>query len=209
MTSLASKDGFETFEEFYPHKVRERIALDDWDNWVVKGYNASWLIKYYDTVTAHVAAVQRAGKLLGVNLHQLALHDDSKFTADEFPQYARHFHGDKGDPEAFARAWLHHLHANPHHWQHWIFPLGHAPRGVEAPEGVLRMPDQYVWEMVADWQGASLIYSGTTDLGPWLLKEASKVTLHRETAHYLTEVLSDMGYRAVFEQTAFRVPREP
>lgn len=48
----------------------------------------------------------------------------------------------------FNAAWLHHIHKNPHHWQHWIL------RQDDGREIVLIPPNADVNEMVADWLGA-------------------------------------------------------
>lgn len=49
---------------------------------------------------------------------------------------------------AFNAAWLHHIHANPHHWQHHILHEDSGKTIVLVPPAVL------VWEMVADWLAA-------------------------------------------------------
>ena len=60
-------------------------------------------------------------------------HDKSKYNkipdaenyydlACEWDAYNDYFYGEK-TPEvesAFNKAWLAHIHANPHHWQHWL-----------------------------------------------------------------------------------------
>ncbi len=58
----------------------------------------------------------------------------------------------KSDPEAYDRAWLHHLHNNPHHWQYWVMPPEFNPDG-DHDNGCLKMPEEYVLEMIADWMG--------------------------------------------------------
>lgn len=152
--------------------------------------------KYLDSLEAHVTYVREAGEQLGVDPRQLREHDNSKFSIEEFPYYVRNFHGDKGDPDGFARAWLHHIHNNPHHWQHWIFPDGFAPKGSNVINGVVEMPKRYALEMVADWMGASMAYTGSWDMTDWLLKNTPKIKVHPETAYYLTtQILDPMGYR--------------
>lgn len=49
---------------------------------------------------------------------------------------------------AFDAAWLHHIHANPHHWQHWVLLEDSGVTKVLVP------PGDVVCEMVADWLGA-------------------------------------------------------
>lgn len=48
----------------------------------------------------------------------------------------------------YKAAWLHHIHANPHHWQHWLL---HQDDGKTI---VLVPPGRVVNEMIADWMGA-------------------------------------------------------
>jgi hypothetical protein len=48
----------------------------------------------------------------------------------------------------FNRAWLLHIHRNPHHWQHWILHEDSGKTLVLLPEAWI------VDEMVADWLGA-------------------------------------------------------
>jgi hypothetical protein len=51
-------------------------------------------------------------------------HDQTKdgFGSEEYKAYDQWFYGVR-TPAAkynFNRAWLHHIHMNPHHWQYWI-----------------------------------------------------------------------------------------
>jgi hypothetical protein len=49
--------------------------------------------------------------------------DLSKFDDAEYEAYDKYFHGPSKTAEvkaAFDVAWLHHIHMNPHHWQHWV-----------------------------------------------------------------------------------------
>jgi hypothetical protein len=56
------------------------------------------------------------------------------------------------------------------------------------------MSETYLREMVADWLGASLAYTGSWDMSPWLNRHLSKMKLHTETRTILNEVLSSIGY---------------
>lgn len=141
----------------------------------------------------HISNVREAGAKLGIPAERLATHDYSKWSAEEFPAYARHFHGG-GDPAMFARAWLHHIHSNDHHWQHWIFPDGYNPEGANLENGVAEMPVYAALEMVADWMGASKTYTDSWDMADWLIKNMPKITVHSETAAYLRSILDTLGY---------------
>ncbi len=148
---------------------------------------------YADSLREHIAYVREAGRKLGVLEDRLAIHDDSKWSLAEFPGYAMHFQGG-GDPDGFAAAWLHHIHHNPHHWQHWIFPDGFTPKGSNVEAGVIEMPANYCLEMVADWMGAGMAYTGSWDMSKWLSDNFHKVRVHSRTARYLLGVLKGLGY---------------
>lgn len=157
-----------------------------------------WFHAYADSLHDHIDAVYTAGNKLKVSFLQLIHHDDSKWSVEEFPHYARQFFGDKEDPTGWARAWLHHLHYNPHHWQHWIFPDNFKKAGADIESGVLEMPEKYALEMVADWMGASYSYTDSWDMTEWLRKQSHKITLHSKTAEFVEMTLLEMGYEAKF-----------
>lgn len=144
---------------------------------------------YLDSLIAHITYVREAGRKLGVDEIQLRDHDQSKFSFEELPYYVRNFHGDKGDPDGFAMAWLHHIHANPHHWQYFIFSDGFTPKGSSIENGCLPMPSRYVLEMTADWMGANKAYQGHWDMSDWLLKNLPKIKMHSRTAAILESIL--------------------
>ncbi|MCQ4833255.1 DUF5662 family protein, partial [Hungatella sp. SL.1.14] len=50
-------------------------------------------------------------------------HDQSKKEPDEYGPYDIYFYGGNrsyGVVEDFRKAWLLHIHRNPHHWQYWV-----------------------------------------------------------------------------------------
>lgn len=157
------------------------------------GINPTVGMAYLESLQLHIESVQQAAKMIGLPAHHVMNHDASKFSYDEFIGYAMHFKGG-GSPNLFARAWLHHIHHNPHHWQHWIFPDGFTPKDSMVENGCIEMPRQYALEMVADWMGASYAYTGSWDMAEWLHKNTPKIKVHSKTAAYLTEVLDSMGY---------------
>jgi len=157
---------------------------------------------YAESLRKHIAFVQEAGRQLRVPEPQLAIHDQSKWTAGEFPGYALHFKGG-GAPDQFAYAWLHHIHHNPHHWQHWIFADGYTPAGSQVQNGAVEMPTRYVLEMIADWMGASRAYTGSFDMFAWLVSNFPKIRLHSNTAEYLRYELDRQGYADIVWTTKF------
>lgn len=149
--------------------------------------------QYAVRLLEHISFVREAGAMIGADDNLLRIHDASKWEAEEFDGYAMHFCGG-GAPDKFAEAWLHHIHRNPHHWQHWIFPDGYTPKGSDVEDGVVRMPDRFVMEMIADWMGASKAYTGSWDMTDWLCKNIPKIRLHSQTAKLVREILDHQGY---------------
>jgi hypothetical protein len=153
--------------------------------------------EYFESLHLHKKHVMAAGLIVGgIPDERLFNHDASKFTIDEYPYYARQFHGDRGDPVGFARAWLHHIHCNDHHWNHWLFADGYSPygSGVEL-SGALPMPEVCVREMVADWMGASRTYTDSWNMEEWLNEHLpQKIILHSESFLIVGQVLRDIGY---------------
>lgn len=124
------------------------------------------------------------------------VHDLSKFRPREFIPYARHFFkpenvenretgkqgyfkpADTGDL-AFELAWLHHLHANPHHWQYWLKHPHMIP---------VDMPERLVREMLADWYGAGRAQH-KPDILAWYQGCESKINLTVPTSNLLHSLM--------------------
>ena len=151
----------------------------------------------------HIALVQEACIKLGVPYEQYSIHDESKYSMEEFGAYAQNFHGNKSPVDAarigdnFAKAWLHHIHHNPHHWQHWLFADGWTPKNSTVVNGAIAMPSMYALEMVADWMGASMAYTGSWDMMSWLWENIPRIRLHPDTANFVRGVLGGLGYADV------------
>ena len=76
----------------------------------------------------------------------IEIHDESKYSDEEFDAYRRHFHSidDKEKEESeedFKLAWKHHYENNPHHPEYWINKDGE----------VRNMEMIYIVEMACDW----------------------------------------------------------
>jgi hypothetical protein len=159
--------------------------------------------EFFESLHLHKKYVMEAGLIVGgIPEERLFNHDASKFTEAEYPHYARQFFGDKDDPNGFARAWLHHIHYNDHHWQHWIFPDGYNLKGSSLQNGVMVMPEVCVREMVADWMGASYAYTDSWDMSDWLNKHFcddsdKRIILHSETRLIVYDILFSIGYREI------------
>ena len=83
------------------------------------------------------------------------IHDESKYSDEEFNAYRRHFHSiddkEKDDSEEdFELAWKHHYENNPHHPEYWI------------KDGTpIDMEIDYIVEMACDWIAMSYSKGGT------------------------------------------------
>ena len=177
---------------------------------------------YIINLREHIENVQEACKQLNVHIEQAAIHDQSKFSPEEFEQYANNFWNSDGTqkkPEQrsplsiynFTIAWSHHIHHNPHHWQHWIFSDGYAPesmvtRGYITKDGAMVMPSKFATEMIADWMGASKTYTGSWDMSDWLKKNMKRIVLHPYTAEDVRQTLSllDTKYSKLVETCSFK-----
>lgn len=147
--------------------------------------------QYLRYVVKHKVYVYRAGRALGVGRWQLIKHDWSKFLPCEWFPYARYFYGDypkRADVPSeiwmrcnvrtreevaaeFDRAWLHHQHHNPHHYQYWTL------REDSGKVKALSMPMKYLREMLADWHGAGAAL-GKPDTRAWYLRNREHIVLH-------------------------------
>lgn len=97
--------------------------------------------------------------------NQIDSHDASKYEDEEFYPYLHHFYpsGAGADSEeAYDRAWNRHQKHNPHHWQYWILQKD------SGEQKILDMPENYVIEMICDWQSFSLKNPESTAYKWWV-----------------------------------------
>ena len=126
---------------------------------------------------------------LGIPLQGLT-HDLSKFLPSEWFPYVESFYGGHGKDrpqwvkDAFDVAWMAHIHKNPHHWQHHI--LVYDNDGTT----ILKMPNRYMREMLADWRGAGRAITGEDNTKEWYRGKRQKtILLHPETRAWIEEEL--------------------
>lgn len=127
-------------------------------------------LKYREYIKEHKANVLAAYNMygeqlasrLGISLSILWLnvkmHDESKYSDEEYNAYRRKFFPcsfEKANPKDFEMAWHHHLSSNPHHPEYWTYVDDNKePR-------ILDMPDIYIAEMLLDWQAMSMKFNNT------------------------------------------------
>jgi len=154
-------------------------------------------MKYFWSTLKHKWFVFLASFRVGFPWWRAIIHDWTKFTLAELPHYNRQFFGDRGDPKSFAVAWLHHYHRNKHHWEHWIIESIHSStkptRDGCIVNNCLAMPDLYIREMIADWLGASMAYTGSWDMTDWLAKNMPRMALHPDTRARVNDTLDALA----------------
>lgn len=120
--------------------------------------NKYW--KHFKTVIKHKIIVCKLCFKCGL-IKQGIMHDISKLGVTEFCSSARYFQGTRSPIDAekedrgYSLAWQHHKGHNPHHWEYWIDNIG--TRRNDA----IKIPYNYVVEMICDWVGAGIVYSGS------------------------------------------------
>ena len=143
-------------------RTLDEVGITDWAQYGISEESAA---AYLDSLNRHIAAVRETGLKLGVPREQLDIHDQSKFSLEEFPYYARNLFADR-----------------------------FTPKGSTVEDGAVRMPRNYLLEMVADWMGAGYAYTGSWDMTKWLTDNLPRIRLHSETWIELGEILVGLGY---------------
>ena len=148
---------------------------------------------YSEYIVDHCANVRKAYDYLVEHkiikdqyLMYIVHHDLSKWSDEEFKAYDNYFYGKaktKEVKDAFNFAWLHHIHNNPHHWQHWV--LINDEDGTQA----LEMPEAYVIEMFCDHAAFSFKKGDLTEIETWYNAHKADMILHKNTKSLYEELL--------------------
>ena len=116
-------------------------------------------IAHFRTIAKHKLLVMKFCFKCGLIWRGL-MHDNSKFGPTEFWASARYWQGNRSPIDAekevkgYSLAWQHHKGHNPHHWEYWLDNLGTYQNTG------LKMPIEYVIEMICDWLAAGIVYGG-------------------------------------------------
>lgn len=160
--------------------------------------------EYDNYLKEHINNVKRAGLYLaenfcetdvfsGVDLDEfhrlLRWHDSTKYWPDEYSAYDAYFYGER-DEESFNFAWLHHIHNNPHHWQHWLLVNDDGELNDQGKIVPLEMPKVYALEMIADWWSFSWKSGNLDEIFAWYNEHKDKIILHDNTRRYVESTLS-------------------
>lgn len=127
-----------------------------------------------------------------VDLHamktQILNHDASKNSPEEYAAYDRYFYGGNKSfrvVQDFRKAWLHHIHENPHHWQHWVLNNDEPEEG----EVVLEMDYIYIIEMICDWWAFSWQKGDLSEIFSWYDKHQKYIKLAPNTRKTVEDIL--------------------
>ena len=132
----------------------------------------------------------------------IATHDHSKYTKIpdrdeyydlrcEYDAYADYFYGPEKTDEvkqAFDRAWLAHIHANPHHWQHWLLQNDDPDIGLR----VLDMPYVFIIECICDWWSFSWKENNLGEIFNWYEKNKAGIILSAKTRRTIESILDEL-----------------
>ena len=118
-------------------------------------------------------------------------HDHSKIDDEEYLPYDEYFYG-KGEKseeviDNFNKAWLMHIHKNPHHWQYWV---------LLEDGGVVKaipMPEVYILEMLCDWWSFSWSKGNLYEIFDWYEKNKYKMIMHNITRNTVEHILRLLG----------------
>ncbi len=125
----------------------------------------------------------------GAEHNTIFAHDQSKMEPDEYEAYDAYFYGGNRSyavVEDFRKAWLLHIHRNPHHWQHWIL-INDDP---EEGEIILEMPYCYILEMICDWWSFSWFKGNLLEIFSWYEEHKNYIKLHPNTRKLVEDILS-------------------
>lgn len=120
-------------------------------------------------------------------------HDASKTDPEEYDAYDAYFYGNNRSyavVQNFNKAWLRHIHNNPHHWQHWILINDEPKEGMV----VIDMPYIYVVEMICDWWAFSWKKGDLNEIFSWYedRKDYMKLSTNtRKSVEYILGKIKD------------------
>lgn len=121
-------------------------------------------------------------------------HDESKRSKEEYDAYDAYFYGGNRSSEVveqFNYAWLHHIHNNPHHWQHYVLINDDPNNGIK----VLDMPDCYIIEMICDWWSFSFAKGDLYEILKWYDNHKKYMKLSKYTRNKVEDILVDINLK--------------
>lgn len=148
--------------------------------------------KYCDYIETHLLNIEKAMSLVfnkckdmdfasgdtQLNImYDVANHDLSKFSQEEFLQYQQNFFPvGETNKEGFASAWQHHKDNNPHHWENW------ATTDFDDPNEWKR----HCVGMVIDWVAMGFYFNDTAEA--YYEKNKDRIEIPEEAIMLIHEI---------------------
>ena len=145
--------------------------------------------KGYDWIKENLPYAIRPG--MDLDWHMEFGHDQSKNEPDEYEAYDAYFYGGNRSYKVvqdFRKAWLLHIHRNPHHWQHWILINDDPNEG----EIVMDMPYEYILEMICDWWSFSWAKGDLNEIFNWWEDHEKYIKISVKTRQTVVDILSSI-----------------
>jgi hypothetical protein len=174
-------------------------------------------IQYDNYLTNHKNNVYRGYKWISENLpdilkpdvsyeYQLTYgHDASKSSDREYHAYDAYFYGRNRSYQVvqeFNHAWLHHIHNNPHHWQHWVLINDNPNEG----EIILDMHHLYIIEMICDWWAFSWAKGNLYEIFSWYDEHKDYMKLSDKTRKTVDDILAKIKTKLDEDKTEENQP---
>lgn len=167
---------------------------------------------HFRTITVHKWLVMKNCFRVGL-YRQGILHDLSKYGWTEFSTGIRYYQGNRSpnaaerEEKGYSGAWLHHKGRNRHHFEYW---MDASPGNREKKITGVKMPLNFVMEMMMDRIAASRVYKGAeyTDGVPWeyFCRSGEGTLMHPETRALVERLL--IMLRDEGEEKTFALIRE-
>lgn len=158
-------------------------------------------VQYDNFLTEHKENVAKGFRWLQENIPEVIEddfewqicfnHDASKTDPEEYDAYDAYFYGNNRSysvVQNFKKAWLRHIHNNPHHWQHWILINDEPKEGMV----VIDMPYIYVVEMICDWWAFSWKKGDLNEIFGWYEDRKDYMKLSANTRRSVEYILGKM-----------------
>lgn len=158
-------------------------------------------VQYDNYLTEHKENVAKGFRWLQENIPEVIddgfewqicfNHDASKTDPEEYDAYDAYFYGNNRSysvVQNFKKAWLRHIHNNPHHWQHWILINDEPKEGMV----VIDMPYIYVVEMICDWWSFSWTKGDLNEIFGWYEDRKDYMKLSDNTRRSVEYILGKM-----------------
>jgi len=123
-----------------------------------------------DSIQYFLSGFENSRQLIAITADNIKVHDQSKYSDEEFGPYRRHFHyideKEREDSAAdFEKAWDHHKENNMHHWNWWA-----------EHNQADKMSIPFVLEMCCDWIAMSMKFP-KTNAYEWYLENKNEIIL--------------------------------